>query len=69
MYVGCMHFPLTSVAVDNQIRKVGESLVAVVALAAAEEDLRVFLHGDALLPETANYTPTLLPGKIIKLLL
>lgn len=44
-----MHLWLTSVAAANQVREVGESLVAVVALAAAEEDLRVFLHGDALL--------------------
>lgn len=44
-----MHLWLTSVATANQVRKVGESFIAVVALAAAEEDLRVFLHGDTLL--------------------
>lgn len=52
--------PLTSVATANHVRKVGESFIAVVALAAAEEDLRVFLHGDTLLPKTVDDTPTLL---------
>lgn len=42
---------LTSVANANDVREVSESFVAVVALAAAEEDLRVFLHGDTLLPK------------------
>lgn len=46
-----MRLPLTSVAAANHVRKVGESFVAIVALAAAEEHLRVFLHGDALLPK------------------
>lgn len=55
-----MHLLLTSVATANHVRKVGESFIAVVALAAAEEDLRVFLHGDTLLPETVDDTPTLL---------
>lgn len=50
-----MHLPLTSVATTNQVGKVGESLIAVVALAAAEEDLRVFLHGDALLPKNNRW--------------
>jgi len=62
-----MHLRLTSVATANHVRKVGESLVAVVALAAAEEDLRVFLHGDTLLPKKeerkADDTPTLLRRK------
>jgi len=49
-----VHFPPTSVAIANHVRKVGEPLVAVVTLAAAEEHLRVFLHGDAFLPKTAN---------------
>lgn len=49
-----MRLWLTSVAAANQVRKVGESLVAVVALAAAEEDLRVFLHGDALLSKNGR---------------
>lgn len=43
---------LTSVAAANDVRKVSESLIAVVPLAAAEEDLRVFLHGDTLLPKS-----------------
>lgn len=43
---------LTSVAAANDVRKVSESLVAVVPLAAAEEDLRVFLQGHTLLPES-----------------
>ncbi len=51
---------LTSVATANHVRKVGESFIAVVALAAAEEDLRVFHHRDALLPKTADDTHTLL---------
>lgn len=50
-----MHLPLTSVATANQVGKVGESFIAVVALAAAEEDLRVFLHGDALLPKNNRW--------------
>lgn len=50
-----MHLPLTSVANANQVGKVGESFIAVVALAAAEEDLRVFLHGDALLPKNNRW--------------
>lgn len=55
-----MHLPLTSVATANHVRKVGKSFIAVVALAAAEEDLRVFLHGDTLLPEMVDDTTTLL---------
>lgn len=65
-----MHLLLTSVATANHVRKVGESFIAVVSLAAAEEDLRVFLHGDTLLPkkqqmkhthtETHIHTPLLL---------
>lgn len=51
-----MYLLLTSVATANHIRKVGESLIAVVALTAAEEDLRVFLHGNTLLPKTADAT-------------
>lgn len=43
---------LTSVAAADDVRKVSESLVAVVPLAAAEEDLRVFLQGHTLLPES-----------------
>lgn len=54
-----MNLPLTSVATANHVRKVGESFIAVVALAAAEEDLRVFLHVDTLLPKTADDTPML----------
>lgn len=54
-----MNLPLTSVATANHVRKVGESFVAVVALAAAEEDLRVFLHVDTLLPKTVDDTPML----------
>lgn len=49
---GMMRGTLTSVATSNDVRKVSESFIAVVALAAAEEDLRVFLHGDTLLPES-----------------
>lgn len=49
-----MRLWLTLVAAANQVGKVGESLVAVVALAAAEEDLRVFLHGDALLSKNGG---------------
>lgn len=49
-----MHFPLTSVAIANDVREVGETFIAVVALAAAEEDLRVFLHGDTLLPKNSR---------------
>lgn len=49
---------LTSVAAANDVRKVGESFIAVVPLAAAEEDLRVFLHGDTLLPKSEQHTPT-----------
>lgn len=49
-----MRLWLTLVAGANQVRKVGESLVAVVSLAAAEEDLRVFLHGDALLSKNGR---------------
>lgn len=49
-----MRLWLTLVAAANQVRKVGESLIAVVALAAAEEDLRVFLHGDALLSKNGR---------------
>lgn len=55
-----MHLHLTSVATANHVRKVGESFIAVVTLAAAEEDLRVFLHGDTLLPKTVDDTPALL---------
>lgn len=61
-----MHLPLTSVATANHVRKVGESLIAVVALAAAEEDLRVFLHGDTLLPKNGRrhtYVSTLILKK------
>lgn len=47
---------LTSVAAADQVGEVGESLVAVVSLAAAEEDLRVFLHGNTLLPITKSET-------------
>lgn len=54
-----MNLPLTSVATANHVRKVGESFIAVVALAAAEEDLRVFLHVDTLLPKTVDDTPAL----------
>lgn len=50
-----MHLPLTSVATANHVRKVGESFIAVVALAAAEEDLRVFLHGYTLLPKNGRW--------------
>lgn len=50
-----MRLWLTLVAAANQVGKVGESLVAVVALAAAEEDLRVFLHGDALLSKNGRW--------------
>lgn len=49
-----MHLPLTSIAAANHVRKVGESFIAVVALAAAEEDLRVFLHWDTLLPKNSR---------------
>lgn len=51
-----MDLPLTSVATADHVRKVGESFIAVVALAAAEEDLRVFLHGDTLLPKNNKNT-------------
>lgn len=54
-----MHLPLTSVATANHVRKVGESFIAVVALAAAEEDLWVFFHGDTLLPKNADDRPAL----------
>lgn len=47
-----MRATLTSVAAANDIREVSESFIAIVPLAAAEEDLRVFLHGDTLLPES-----------------
>lgn len=47
-----MRATLTSVAAANDVRKVSESFIAVVPLAAAEEDLRVFLHGDTLLPKS-----------------
>lgn len=48
-----MHLALlTSVATADQVRQVGESFIAVVALAAAEEHLRVFLHRDTLLPKS-----------------
>lgn len=57
-----MQLPLTSVANANHVRKVGESFIAVVALAAAEEDLRVFLHRDTLLPKAVDDIPTLLLG-------
>lgn len=40
----------TSVAAINDVWKVSKSLIAVVALTAAEEDLRVFLHRHTLLP-------------------
>lgn len=58
-YIRRMHLPLTSVATANHVRKVGESFIAVVALAAAEEDLRVFFHGDAFLPKAGEDTPIL----------
>lgn len=47
---------LTSVAAADDVRKVSESFVAVVPLAAAEEHLRVFLHGDTLLPKRKQQT-------------
>lgn len=54
------HSPLTSVAAADHVGEVGESFIAVVALAAAEEDLRVFLHGDTLLPKTTDGASKLL---------
>lgn len=45
---------LTSIPVAHHVREVGESLVAVVSLAAAEKHLRVFLHGHTLLPEMTH---------------
>ena len=62
-----MRLPLTSVATANHVRKVGESLIAVVALAAAEEHLRVFVHGNTLLPKTADDTHTHIINRLNKM--